>query len=103
MIQTQVDIDGVAALRDFFLARNGSELERTYRTITGHFLGTAPLVENWNDIEFKFNRLFVGPGRINNKVGQGRLMVWSKKNLMPHNATVLLLREHFLTFLPYRK
>lgn len=64
MIQTQVDIDGVAALRDFFLARNGSELERTYSAITRHFPGTAPLVENWEEVEFIFNRLFVGPSAL---------------------------------------
>lgn len=61
MFQTQEDIDGVAALRDFFLARNGSELERTYSALTGHYPGTAPLVENWEEVEFIFNRLFVGP------------------------------------------
>ena len=61
MIETQVDIDGVAALRDFFLARNGAELEQAYRAIARHFPGAAPAVENWEDVEFSFNRLFVGP------------------------------------------
>jgi len=64
MIQIQVNIDGAAALRDFFLARNGSELERTYGAMTKIFPNKAPLVDNWNDVEFIFNRLFVGPSAL---------------------------------------
>ena len=64
MVQSKIDIDGVAALRDFFLAHDGIELERTYRLLTREFRGRAPAVERWEDVEFVFNRLFVGPGAL---------------------------------------
>jgi TorA maturation chaperone TorD len=65
MSQTrQADVERVAALRDFFLARNKLELERAYRELADNFPGNVPEVEDWEEVEFAFNRLFVGPAAL---------------------------------------
>ena len=65
MSQTQqVQMESMAALRDFFLARNWPELEQAYRKLTDNFPGDVPAVEDWEAVEFAFNRLFVGPAAL---------------------------------------
>ena len=60
----QVDMESVAALRDFFLARNSPELEQAYGELAKNFPENVPAVENWEEVEFAFNRLFVGPAAL---------------------------------------
>ena len=65
MSQTQqVDMESIAALRDFFLARNRPELEQAYEELAKNFPEDVPAVENWEEVEFAFNRLFVGPAAL---------------------------------------
>ena len=65
MSQTQpAEMERVAALRDFFLARNRPELERAYRELAKNFPEDVPEVEDWEEVEFAFNRLFVGPAAL---------------------------------------
>jgi TorA maturation chaperone TorD len=59
-----VEMESVAALRDFFLARNRPELERAYGELTKNFPEDVPEVEDWEEVEFAFNRLFVGPAAL---------------------------------------
>jgi TorA maturation chaperone TorD len=53
----------LAALRDFFLARRGEDLERAYAALARHDPG-APPQDDWLAEEYAFNRLFVGPGEL---------------------------------------
>lgn len=53
-----------AALRDFFLARNRVELERSFRDLPEDLGKNAPAVQDWQEVEFAFNRLFVGPAAL---------------------------------------
>ena len=65
MHQTQQEeMEGVAALRDFFWARNRPELERAYRMLAKNFPEDVPEVKDWEEVEFAFNRLFVGPATL---------------------------------------
>ena len=50
------------ALRDFFAARNASEMECAYRSLAAAVPEAPHVVEDWETVEFAFNRLFVGPG-----------------------------------------
>ncbi len=51
----------LAALRDFFMARNAAELARAYTGLVNHSDSAAPRVAEWPSVEFAFNRLFIGP------------------------------------------
>ena len=52
------------ALRDFFLSRNGIELERACHSLEGLLPVGLPPIEGWLAAEFAFNRLFVGPAAL---------------------------------------
>lgn len=54
----------VEAIRDFFLAGNAHELEQSYQNLCEHSPGDAPAVEDWQEVEFVFNRLFIGPAAL---------------------------------------
>ena len=47
------------ALRDFFFARNAFELSMAYRELAETGEGARAI--DWKDVEFGFNKLFVGP------------------------------------------
>ena len=59
-----LDMNGAATLRDFFMARDGRELERVYGSLAECCRKEAPAVEDWQVVEFAFNRLFVGPAAL---------------------------------------
>jgi TorA maturation chaperone TorD len=48
-------------LRDFFSARNAAELGEAYDYLADWVSRPAPVVTHWQQVEFAFNRLFVGP------------------------------------------
>lgn len=48
------------ALRDFFLAAGSAELRGAYERLADAGADPPP-VEDWDELEFAFNRLFVGP------------------------------------------
>lgn len=48
----------IAGLRDFFASKNSCDLQAAYERLRGDFSG-QPI--NWHDVEYLFNRLFVGP------------------------------------------
>lgn len=54
----------VEAIRDFFLADNARELERSYAQLTESLQEMEPVHEDWQEVEFAFNRLFVGPAAL---------------------------------------
>ncbi len=54
----------VEAMRDFFLAGDASELEKAYLEICGPSQGEASFDPDWQEVEFAFNRLFVGPAAL---------------------------------------
>jgi TorA maturation chaperone TorD len=54
----------VEAIRDFFLAGNATELRQAYEGLHEHPHSTAPAVTDWQEVEFAFNRLFVGPAAL---------------------------------------
>lgn len=56
--QTAAHLKG---LRDFFIARNASELNAAYNYLVGWTHAPTPAVTDWQAVEFDFNRLLVGP------------------------------------------
>jgi TorA maturation chaperone TorD len=51
----------VKALRDFFIAQNSSELIRAYEGLSEAVPGPVPTPQDWEAVEYAYNRLFVGP------------------------------------------
>lgn len=51
----------VRALSDFFGAQDHTGLEDAYLVLKEHAVVPAPDVTDWMQVEFAFNRLFVGP------------------------------------------
>lgn len=51
----------LAALRDFFMAQNATDLAAAYDRLAPSAPQAAPVVLDWPAVEFAFNRLFVGP------------------------------------------
>lgn len=51
----------VTALRDFFMANNRPELRSAYLALAQAAPAAAPRGIAWDELEFAFNRLFVGP------------------------------------------
>lgn len=51
----------VSALRDFFMAGNRTELRTAYLALAQVAPQPAPRYPKWDELEFAFNRLFVGP------------------------------------------
>lgn len=54
----------IEAIRDFFLATDANRLKRSYYQLSGYLSATPPAVEDWQEVEFAFNRLFVGPAAL---------------------------------------
>ncbi len=54
----------VEAIRDFFLADDASKLERSFMELSEAVGITPPVVEDWQEVDFAFNRLFVGPATL---------------------------------------
>ncbi|MBG3876567.1 hypothetical protein FVW20_05890, partial [Desulfovibrio oxamicus] len=53
-----------AALRDFFFATNGASLRRAFEALALPGSPPLPPVPAWDEEEYLFNRLFVGPGPV---------------------------------------
>jgi TorA maturation chaperone TorD len=51
----------VEAIRDFFLADDACKLKRSYQQLGEYRQDTPPVIQDWQEVEFAFNRLFVGP------------------------------------------
>lgn len=51
----------VTALRDFFMARDRTELRTAYLALAQAAPQPAPRGIAWDELEFAFNRLFIGP------------------------------------------
>ncbi len=49
------------ALRDFFIAHNDAQLADAYTALNAAVSFDMPEVSNWEQVEFSFNRLFIGP------------------------------------------
>ncbi len=49
------------ALSRFFAAQNAAELQAAYLDLSAWVRQPAPAVDDWQAVEFSFNRLFVGP------------------------------------------
>jgi len=52
--------ENLLALRDFFSAKNSNEIKIAYLSLVEDSI-SAPDVNNWQELEFAFNRFFVGP------------------------------------------
>ncbi|EGY24946.1 cytoplasmic chaperone TorD family protein [Desulfovibrio sp. A2] len=52
------------ALRDFFFAANGASLRRAFEALALPDAPPLPPVAAWDEEEYLFNRLFVGPGPV---------------------------------------
>lgn len=63
-LNQQVDMKTVESIRDFFLAVNSHELEQAYQDLYDHSQMDAPTVTDWQEVEFTFNRLFIGPAAL---------------------------------------
>lgn len=53
-----------AALRDFFFAANGAFMRRAFEALALPDASPLPAVPAWDEEEYLFNRLFVGPGAV---------------------------------------
>jgi len=53
-----------AALRDFFFAADGASLRRAFEALALPDAPPLPPVTAWDEEEYLFNRLFVGPGPV---------------------------------------
>lgn len=53
-----------AALRDFFFAADGASLRRAFEALALPDAPPLPPVPAWDEEEYLFNRLFVGPGPV---------------------------------------
>lgn len=53
-----------AALRDFFAAVDGSDLKLAAASIAEHFDMPLDAATDWTEVEYDFNRLFVGPAAV---------------------------------------
>ncbi len=52
----------LTSLRDFFISRQSSEIAKTCIALSHECATLGPVAAtNWQDVEFAFNRLFVGP------------------------------------------
>jgi TorA maturation chaperone TorD len=51
----------LAALQSFFVAAHGDEMAAAYEELALVADEPAPYVDDWRQVEFAFNRLFVGP------------------------------------------
>lgn len=49
------------ALRDFFYSVHGDEMQAAVAALEAATGSAPPVVEDWEEVEFGFNKLFVGP------------------------------------------
>lgn len=54
-------IETISALRDFFIARNGSEMGEALQLLCKSIGEPPSISQNLDDLEFSYNRLFIGP------------------------------------------
>lgn len=54
----------IAGLRDFFMARNASEMARAFNLLVESSPENAPKVPDWEPVEYAYNRLFIGPNSV---------------------------------------
>ncbi len=55
------ELQQLEALRDFFIARNEVQLAAAYAALNMAVSFDLPSVNDWEALEFSFNRLFIGP------------------------------------------
>ena len=52
----------LTCLRDFFISRQSSEIAKACNALSHECMASVPIATtNWPDVEFAFNKLFVGP------------------------------------------
>ncbi|MES9996057.1 molecular chaperone TorD family protein [Desulfovibrio aminophilus] len=61
MQESQHEAQVLASLRDFFIAKDGVELEAAAGSLPVDLKAAVPAVSDWESVEFDFNRFFVGP------------------------------------------
>lgn len=64
MINEEKALLRATSLRDFFIARDAPEMADAYQSLIKSVKTAAPIPADWKDIEFAFNRLFVGPNSL---------------------------------------
>lgn len=57
-------LDRIEALRDFFSASDGHDLRQSFNRLSRLFKEKIGSDIHWLEIEYQFNRLFVGPGQV---------------------------------------
>ncbi|MEE4241909.1 MAG: molecular chaperone TorD family protein [Desulfopila sp.] len=57
-------METIEAIRDFFLADDAVKLELSFLQLNTTLQEASPLVDDWQEVEFAFNRLFVGPAAL---------------------------------------
>jgi TorA maturation chaperone TorD len=55
---------GVTALRDFFFAVDAADIRSAAFDISSHFKLPLDMATDWVEVEYDFNRLFVGPAAV---------------------------------------
>lgn len=61
----QIEIaKGAEVLRDFFSAINAEEIKSSTINLSRHFGLPLSPVKDWTEVEYDFNRLFVGPAAV---------------------------------------
>lgn len=62
--QIPESIDGLQSLRDFFAAQDCDDLRAASEVIAREFGMPLPDTVDWLEVEYDFNRLFVGPAAL---------------------------------------
>jgi TorA maturation chaperone TorD len=57
-------LDKIEAFRDFFYSSGGHEIMQSFKRLSRLFKEKIGSDISWLEIEFQFNRLFVGPGQV---------------------------------------
>ena len=86
--QTPHTRNAIRCLRDFFAAADAKGLARAYAGLAAG-QETPPAPENWDEAEFAFNRLFVGPGPLE---APPYASVYLEKEPRLHGRTTLLVK-----------
>jgi TorA maturation chaperone TorD len=58
------NVNGAAALRDFFAAANAAELRGAALRISRHFGLELEEPADWTGVEYDYNRMFIGPAAV---------------------------------------
>lgn len=61
MYEIASNIKTAEGLRDYFIAENSQAMKNAWETLSRSTRPELPVIQDWDEAEFSFNRLFTGP------------------------------------------